>query len=341
MTPVLAERADRLASHVAAALHNAREHEQIFLLPLLRAVGLGLSTLRGRRLAQAMAALAIVLATILMLAFVPATYRVEGKGRLMPALQRDVFAPWDGEVTEVLVRGGERVQPGQPLLRLRNDDLQTQHLAARNRLAEQRQVRVSLQAEIDRAARQAAGSTEIVRLRGRLAQTDVEIEGLQKRADALEEQIDALTVRAPITGTVATFRAEQQLLNRPVRRGDVLVELMDESGDWQLEIDVSESRMGHVLAACGDANETSRPVEFVLATVPERTFAGTLRELATRSRVTPDQQSVVTVHVALDTDQLPHRRIGAEVQAKIDCGSRSLGYVLFGDVVEFIQRRLW
>jgi hypothetical protein len=33
-------------------------------------------------------------------------------------------------------------------------------------------------------------------------------------------------------------------------------------------------------------------------------------------------------------------RIGAEVRAKISCSDRSLGYVLFGDVIEFIQKRL-
>ena len=34
-------------------------------------------------------------------------------------------------------------------------------------------------------------------------------------------------------------------------------------------------------------------------------------------------------------------RIGADVRAKINCGKQMLGYVLFGDVVEFIQNRLW
>ena len=33
------------------------------------------------------------------------------------------------------------------------------------------------------------------------------------------------------------------------------------------------------------------------------------------------------------------RRIGAEVRAKINCGQRSLGYVLFGDVV-VVQSRV-
>ena len=33
--------------------------------------------------------------------------------------------------------------------------------------------------------------------------------------------------------------------------------------------------------------------------------------------------------------------IGAEVRARIGCGKSSLGDVLFGDVIEFIQKYLW
>ena len=44
---------------------------------------------------------------------------------------------------------------------------------------------------------------------------------------------------------------------------------------------------------------------------------------------------------ALRHSELPNRRIGADVRAKINCGKRSLGYVLFGDVVEFVQKHLW
>lgn len=37
----------------------------------------------------------------------------------------------------------------------------------------------------------------------------------------------------------------------------------------------------------------------------------------------------------------PHPQIGAEVIAKINCGKKPLGYVLFGDVIEFLRKRLW
>jgi hypothetical protein len=83
------------------------------------------------------------------------------------------------------------------------------------------------------------------------------------------------------------------------------------------------------------------PVEFIPATAAESTFSGTLDLIATRSAVSNEQTNIFPVHVSTDARQIPNLRIGAEVRAKIDCGQRSLGYVLFGDVIEFIRLRLW
>ena len=44
---------------------------------------------------------------------------------------------------------------------------------------------------------------------------------------------------------------------------------------------------------------------------------------------------------AVDKMQLPLRTIGADVRARINCGPSCLGDVLFGDVIEFVQKYLW
>jgi multidrug efflux pump subunit AcrA (membrane-fusion protein) len=341
LSPVTTERWNRFAGQTAVALANARSHERVFLLPLRRAVGRCGEWLTGRRLMKLLLGLLFAAGTAAALVAVPATYRVEGTGRLMPAVQRNVFAPWDGEVTELLVAGGDRVVPGQPLLQLRNDELQTQLLASRNRLAEKQQQLEALQAEIDESPRRALRPDEAVRLRGRLAQVQIELEGAAERTAALEQQVEMLTVRAPIGGTIAGFQVEQLLLNRPVRRGEVLLEVMDEEGDWRLELTVPERRMGHLLNAARARPDARLPAEFVLATIPEKTFQGTVEQVSTRTDVLSDQGPVVDVFVAADAAEIGPLRIGAEAVARIDCGSRSLGYVLFGDAVEFIQRRLW
>ena len=339
LTPLIAERTDLLAQHVAGALHNARRHERIFLLPLWRGLGRLAALLHGRTLVKTLLAAAVAAGAGASLALVPAEYRVEAAGTLMPAVQRDVFAPWDGDVVELFVTSGQQVEANQPLLRLRNDELNTEVLTARSRLDEKRQQLDALRVEIDEAAR-TSQREEGIRLRGKHAQTQVEADGLEKRIKALEEQQATLTVRAPIAGTVATFQLEQRLLHRPATRGEVLLELMDESGPWRLEVEVPEHRMGHVLAA-QQAAAAQLPVEFVLATHPDHAFRGTLDQTATRAGASPEHGTTVAAHVTLDPAALPARRIGAEVQAKIHCGERSLFYVLFGDVVEFARKQWW
>lgn len=341
LSPVAADRLKRYASHVAAAVHNTQAHQRVFLLPVRRAVGQIGARLAGRTLVKMAVAVLVVAGAGWGAACVNAPYRVEGKGKLMPAVQSSVFAPWDGEVTHVYVTGGQRVDAGQPLAQLHNDDLQTQLLAVRNRAAEKRQQLEALQAEIGEANRRTIAPDDLVRLRGRLAQTRIELNDSLERGDVLERQVEHLTIRAPIPGTVASFQVERTLLHRPVRRGEVLLEVMDEEADWRLEIALPEQRLGHLFSAQAGQPDCRLPAEFVLATTPEETCHGEVESIASRTNTTPDQGSVVNVHVAVKAAEIKHCRIGAEAIAKIDCGQKRLAYVLFGDAVEFVQRRLW
>ncbi len=113
---------------------------------------------------------------------------------------------------------------------------------------EKQQLLSSLEANIQEAGRLSSREEEI-RLRGRHAQTTAEIQGIAQQVRLLEEQQAGLTLRAPFDGVVVSSQPELALLNRPVRRGDVLLEVFDESGPWQLELQVPEHRAGHVLTA--------------------------------------------------------------------------------------------
>jgi hypothetical protein len=116
---------------------------------------------------------------------------------------------------------------------------------------------------------------------------------------------------------------------------------MNDAGPWRLELEVPEHRMGHLLGAGDRLGTRNLAAEFIVATAAETTLEGSLEAVATRSTTAPDRGSVVEVFVSTDKTRLPNPRIGAEVRAKIDCGRRSLAYVLFGDVVEFVQRHFW
>lgn len=332
----LMERIDLVADHVAAALYNAQSYQQIFLLRFWKLLGRSLEWFHGRKLAKTAAVFAVLSAIGCAMVFIPWEYRVEGKGQLMPVVQRAAFAKVDGEVEEIYVKDGEHVKAGQKLLLLRNVELTMELNESEGQLnVEEEQIR-KLAFNIDEADT-ADKLDEATRMRGEKQQTEIRIRGLKERILKLKERDDTMLVRAPIDGVVATFRLEQLLKNRPVSRGETLVEVMDDSGDWRIELEVAEKRMGHILRAQEKLESPDLVVNYVPATSYERTYEGRLQEIATRSE-TSEEGAVVELLISTDASVLPDLRIGADVSAKINCGQRSLGYVLFGDVVEAAQR---
>ena len=337
-SPQLAERLDWLTTYGAASLNNARTHQSIFLLPVWQTLGKASDWIHGRRLVKLLTGLAIAAAVICAFVFVRLDFRVEGDGRLMPVQRREVFVPYDGEVIDVLVASGDRVSAGDLLVKLRNNELRAELISTHSQAEEKQKLLGALTAERDDALKGPSGEREI-RIEGELAKTRAELQGLELQLRVLEEREKLLDVRAPAAGVVSTFEVDRLLKHRPVRRGEILLEVMDDAGPWQLELDVAEHRMGHLLKA-QQSEKQALPVEYLLVTSPERTYHATLQEVATRAAISDDNTPVVQVIAALGDEEL-QRRIGAEVRAKVHCGRASLGYVLFGDVIEFIQKYLW
>ena len=330
---------DSVVDHIAAAAYNARAHSTIFLLPLWRSTGRFFEWLRGRRLAIAAAILALLGAAAAALVLVPWDYRVDGTGRLMPVTQREVFAPWDGQVYELYVEGGTHVEKDQPLMMLNNDELKAELVKVESELQEKQKLLHSLKAQADDAEKN--GKTdEKLKAKGKSLETQVEIDGAILQREILQDRLKKLIVRAPIAGVVTTFQVQQLLENRPVKRGDLLLQVMDESGDWQLELEIAEHRVGRILKA-QQALGPELPIEYRLLTSPESSFKATLESLATRTVTAEEKGSVLEARASLDNSHLPERAIGADVRARIGCGKSCLGDVLFGDVVEFIQKYLW
>lgn len=340
--PGVLEKGELIADHVGASIYNAKQYNRLFLMPLWRGLGKVFGFLEGRNGLKAALVVLALAGVITAMVMVPWEYRIEGEGRMMPVIQKDVFVPWDGEVVDILVESGEHVDEGELLLKIKNPDLKTQHTAALGELSSKKALERTILQELSSNARLTDPSKKL-ELIGQLQQTREEMASLTEQLKILDERIASLSVKAPISGVIATFQLEQLLLNRPVRRGEVLLEIKHDEGDWHLELDVEEKRMGHFLDAVkAHDDDIGRPVEFVLATDSETSFEGEVYQVSTRANSSQEAGSVVMVFCKFDKEQLPRQpRIGAEVRAKIDCGEKSLGYVLFGDVVEFIQKYFW
>ncbi len=341
--PGLQEKVESLSDHVAEALSNSKLYNRLFLLPVWKFFGKTFSFMEGRGKLKAAAAAVAIAGVIAALCIVPWQYRVEGVGRLMPQLQKDTFAPSDGKVVEIFVKGGEKVEKGQPLLRVENEQLRQQLEQAKSSFYEKRETLEALKVQLD-AVKGKGEKNEESQIEGRIAATEEEINGARKQITILTKRIAELTVHAEQPGTIASFEVERQLLNRPVKHGELLLEIKDESGPWWLQVEIDERRMGHLMKAVRGSNEPLE-VEYILATNPEDLYIGKLSHELIEDKTNPavgKDRAVVRARVEIKREDLEgRRRIGAEVTAKIHCGKRSLGYVLFGDVVEFVQRYFW
>jgi hypothetical protein len=107
---------------------------------------------------------------------------------------------------------------------------------------------------------------EVTRFDAEIAATKTERDGAIDEAAMIQKRIDALQIRSPVDGVVATFQVKQNLLDRPVRRGDRLIEITKADGPWQYEGTFTGSGKGK-----------SGTVHFKWSRV-ERRFNGTWRK---------------------------------------------------------------
>jgi multidrug efflux pump subunit AcrA (membrane-fusion protein) len=333
-----ANRTAAVAEHGSAALANALDHREIFLLPLWQTLGKAKVIVSARHLPKLVLALIALAALAAILRFVPASFEVEGRGTLEPVIRREVFAGIDGQVDEVRVADGQTVRAGEPLLRLRSTsdldvaiaDLVGKRLAAHEKIVA---IERSLLGE-DRIE-----SDEQDRLSGELFQLRKLHESLDQQLALYREKQQQLSVTSPIDGQVVTWQVRDRLLHRPVRQGQRLVTVVDPTGDWELEVHMPERRMGHVNNARNELQKDLE-VQFMLATHPGEEFIGRIKEVDEVADDREGEGSTVLIRVAVDKTKLPELRPGASVTARVRCGREPLGYVWLHDVIEFVQTQI-
>ena len=123
--------------------------------------------------------------------------------------EQTLRAPADAFVIELLVRSGDRVEAGQPLVQLRNDDLTREWDEAESELAA---------AWIEHRRHQHAGELALAQSSRHRA------DSLRRRALELGNQVESLLIRAGHDGVVVTPNL-RRLRRRFVTTGDVIVRI--------------------------------------------------------------------------------------------------------------------
>ncbi len=339
-------RAEVVARQSAFALANATTYSNLPFLGLLRLLG-GIGWhLRLRQLPRTVLVLSLLGAAVAALFLVPADFTIDGRGELQPILRRGVFATSDGIVSSISskLQGQQAptVEATESLLELIHAPLEFELTRTTGELQTARQKLNTTQVErlsVDRA--DPRGRSKLEQLAAEEQELGETIKSLTAQLEVLKKQQANLIHRSPIRGQVLTWDAAQLLQSRPVRQGERLLEVADVEGDWQLEVEVADQNIGFINEARRSIKNDLN-VEFVLATDPEVTYQGTLREVSREVRSHPDLGPSVLVTVSVPRSSVPntHLRPGATVIPHIHCGRRPVGFVWFHELIHTIYSRL-
>jgi len=336
--PALAARLAPCLEQVSLALENARRHRRLTMVPGFQTAGFLAEFLRGSRLMWVVLAVASLAWTMWFLATSEIPLPIECRGHLMPVVRRDVYAALDGEVAEVLVRESQAVQAGDVLVRMQSTPIEDSIRERSSQLEEKLKRVDATRAEL-RTALAGQSREQPARLQAQMAVLSQEIKTLREQLVVDEAEREKLVVKAPIAGTVTTSDPVKTLMGRPVQRGETLLTVMDETGPWHVEMSVPEKRAGHLLTWAAEHPEIA--VEYRAVARPEQTHPGRIERIGDRSVVTPELGTAVPVYGTMETETLPLRRIGMEVNARLECAPRSRLFVYFGEFQEYLQRNWW
>lgn len=338
---LLRERVAEVARVSATALVQATRWDRLPLRPVLELIGNTRDLLLPRNLVKIVTAIAAVAVVVAALVLVPAEFTVEAPGTLQPTVRRHVFASRSGLVDEVLVRHGDAVEHDSELVRLRDPELDLEWERIAGELETTTRQLDSVRATKTGRAAGDVTALESYRLSAEQRQLEQKLDNLRRELELLNAERRSLVIRSPLAGRVITWDVERLLAAaRPVDRGQVLLTVADLDDQWQLELDVPDDRIGHVLTA-RDASDSPLPVEFRLSSSERDEFNGTVETIAGLAEIQPTAQPAPspTIRVTVSLDKRPlvdatagELRPGMTARAQIQCGERSLGYVWLHDI---------
>jgi len=330
------QRVEVVNDHASAAMANALQYNNLFLMPLWRSIGKMKWLVQAQTLPKTLLAAGAVLAVLLAMVFVSWDFHLEGEGTLEPSIRPNVFAKVDGTVSKVLVKHRSKVEPDQVLLELKNPRLTGDRADLEKKLFTTLQSVQSIEYQLNKGG---LARDEEARLTSQVMKEKVEAAGLKTQLDIFTEMVNALKVRSPAAGIVISWDIQDLLRGRPVQAGQQLMTIADPTGPWELEVLMPEDRMGFIAEARKKMGK-NLPVEFIMASDPATTLHGTIDRIHEAAEVRGEEGSTVLIVVKINKEHIKDLRPGAGLTANVVCGRRSLGYVLFHDLVAWVQSRV-
>jgi RND family efflux transporter MFP subunit len=228
-------------------------------------------------------------------------------GKVVSKLRVDVIATTTGQVTQVIVKDGDKVRKGQSLAQIENEELASEVKRAEGNLltaqeefalAEKTVMRMRRALELGAVSRQAVEEAE-AGLRSAQAKVTV----AREQARSSKSLVDKLTVTAPIDGTVTAKNIQP---GQYVKTNDVMFSIVDlAQREIEAKVDATDSSLinvGQEVVVSSDA-------------APNRKWSETVTRVATAAN-REAAANTVNVYFSL-TRNTENLKLGQQVDSEI------------------------
>ncbi len=332
-------RAEVVQSHGSDALTNSLTHSNVVMMPLLKAIGAVPGVKAASRIPKWALAIAVLVAIGWAMTIIPYDFSLAANGKLVPETRYEIFAPSNGILKEIYIPEDPNavVEKDAVLAEMTNNDL----LVDIETLQGQLKTEIEQQKKLERARNQKLERIEQLELEGEIGKSKQAQISIRRKLQLKQYQLSKLTLRAPQRGQIVNWQLRQNLIRRPVQQGQNLMTVVDPETSWQLELELPEKRVEHLMQQSRSSDQAVR-VTFTLASHPGSTFEGEIVEMDRKLDVYSEEGNSVLVRVAFDKETIPTELLksGTRVTAKIHCGERSVGYVLFHELIETVQAKV-
>ena len=342
ITPALEKRTALVVEHGQTALTNANEHNSIFMMPLWKSIGKVTSAFRAGNRFKTLCALGLMGLVGAFLCLFPYSFGLGAKGSLIPQTQRQVFAQTGGTMIEVNVSdtGDTFAKQGDVLAVLKNTDIELEISKIVGQIAQYKQDIDSNTRILNTASRgqEKLSTVERLEIKSNNDEANQAVLSLQNELRIRQQEQELLEIRSPIDGVVVNWNIRSNLLNRPVELGKNLMTIVPPDTPWQIELEMPERRLMHLLKAQKDSDKPLK-VTFGLVSNPGTEYEGEVLRIDSKLDVYSDDGNSALVRVAFPNDSIDSELLRSEtrVTAKIHCGTRSIGYVMFHELIETVQ----
>ena len=303
-----------VGTQATVALRNASLYQEVPFIGVIEPLVRQKQRFRSMSRARQRVVTVVAAATALFLVLVPIPLRVQGNATVNALVNSQVQARVEGVVRRVLVHEGQQVNAGDAIAQLDDWNYRAALAAAEAKYQEAVSAR-------NRALANNDGTNAGVE--------QVQADYWRSEVDRARERLDQTTLRATVSGIVATPHLEEAI-GRHLDSGQKLADVTDiNRASVDVAVDESDLRL----------LRNGQRASLKLDAFPLRTFRGSVTVVSPISYSGAEGQ---IYYARLDVpNPQAYLRPGMQGQAKILSGWRPAGYVIFRGPTMWLYRKLW